>query len=178
MVQRKLNSDSMPKPATSRPSIGSTATAAPRPSVGSTSGSSFYPNFEEQLRNLMQHNMSLEGSPTELSKQFILADMEGRLPKDNRICRGCSANLSARELNQISWTFNNKDDPCILCQISEIKPEAYTKPFTDFLQENPTVFHTVDYFERKLGKLGYKKVSRHHAPARCETDGCFDLITC
>jgi hypothetical protein len=172
MVQRKLNSDPMPKPATSRPSIVSTGTAAPRPSVGSTSGSSFYPTFEEQLRDLMQHSMSLGGSPAEMSKQFILADMDGRAPKDNRICRSCCTKLSFSEVN---WTYS-KDDPCMLCQISEIKPEAYTKPFTDFLQENPTVFHTVDYFEKKLGKLGYKKVSRHRAPATRER--CFDLIAC
>lgn len=37
-------------------------------------------------------------------------------------------------------------------------PEAYTQPFCDFLTENPTVFHAVDYFERKLGKAGFKKV--------------------
>lgn len=37
-------------------------------------------------------------------------------------------------------------------------PEAYTKPFCDFLTENPTVFHAVDYFEKKLEKAGYKKV--------------------
>jgi len=37
-------------------------------------------------------------------------------------------------------------------------PEAYTQPFCDFLTENPTVFHAVDYFERKLGKAGFTKV--------------------
>jgi hypothetical protein len=37
-------------------------------------------------------------------------------------------------------------------------PEAYTKPFCDFLTENPTVFHAVDYFEKKLEKAGFKKV--------------------
>lgn len=177
MVQRKLNSDPMPKPATSRPSIVSTAAAAPQPSIGSTSTSSFYPTFEEQFRDLMQHNLSLEGSPAEMSKQFILADMENRDPKDNRICRSCCTKLSFNDVTQVNWTYS-KDDPCMLCQISEIKPEAYTKPFTDFLQENPTVFHTVDYFERKLGKLGYKKVSRHRAPARYVTEGCFDMIAC
>lgn len=37
-------------------------------------------------------------------------------------------------------------------------PEAYTKPFCDFMTENPTVFHAVDHFEKKLGKAGFKKV--------------------
>jgi hypothetical protein len=37
-------------------------------------------------------------------------------------------------------------------------PEAYTQPFCNFLTENPTVFHTVDYFEKRLEKAGFKKV--------------------
>lgn len=37
-------------------------------------------------------------------------------------------------------------------------PEAYCEPFCDFLTENPTVFHAVDYFEQKLSKAGFKKV--------------------
>ncbi len=38
------------------------------------------------------------------------------------------------------------------------KPEEYTKPFCDFLTENPTVFHAVDYFAAKLTAAGFKKV--------------------
>lgn len=37
-------------------------------------------------------------------------------------------------------------------------PEAYTKPFCDFITENPTVFHAVDHFAKKLEKAGFKKV--------------------
>lgn len=35
----------------------------------------------------------------------------------------------------------------------------YTQPFLDFINENPTVFHTVQYFESKLHKAGYVKLS-------------------
>ncbi|CZR69679.1 related to vacuolar aspartyl aminopeptidase Lap4 [Phialocephala subalpina] len=38
-------------------------------------------------------------------------------------------------------------------------PEAYAQPFCDFLTENPTVFHAVDYFEQKLEAAGFKKLS-------------------
>jgi hypothetical protein len=38
-------------------------------------------------------------------------------------------------------------------------PEAYTRPFCEFLTENPTVFHAVAYFEEKLSQAGFKKVS-------------------
>jgi hypothetical protein len=40
-----------------------------------------------------------------------------------------------------------------------VKPvEEYTKPFCDFLTENPTVFHAVDYFKRKLEANGFLEV--------------------
>jgi hypothetical protein len=44
------------------------------------------------------------------------------------------------------------------------EPEEYTTPFCDFLTENPTVFHAVDYFKRKLEANGYKKVGTRHRP--------------
>jgi hypothetical protein len=37
-------------------------------------------------------------------------------------------------------------------------PAAYTKPFCDFLTENPTVFHAVAHFEERLEKAGFVKV--------------------
>ena len=36
--------------------------------------------------------------------------------------------------------------------------EKYSKPFCDFLTENPTIFHAVKYFEGKLERAGYEKV--------------------
>ncbi|KAI1871849.1 hypothetical protein JX265_005835 [Neoarthrinium moseri] len=44
-------------------------------------------------------------------------------------------------------------------EAKDLKPEDFTKPFTDFLQENPTVFHAVDYFKRKATKQGYTELS-------------------
>lgn len=38
-------------------------------------------------------------------------------------------------------------------------PEKYTKPFTDFMTANPTVFHAVDAIAKDLEKDGYKKLS-------------------
>ncbi|KAK0670454.1 putative vacuolar aminopeptidase [Cercophora samala] len=41
----------------------------------------------------------------------------------------------------------------------ELKPEAFTKPYCEFMTENPTVFHAVGYFKEKLAKAGYKELS-------------------
>ena len=38
-------------------------------------------------------------------------------------------------------------------------PEQYTKPFTDFMTANPTIFHAVDAVAKDLEKNGYKKLS-------------------
>ena len=47
---------------------------------------------------------------------------------------------------------------------ADIKPENYTTPFCEFLQENPTIFHTVDHFKSQLAKRGYKEVSSLPSP--------------
>jgi hypothetical protein len=40
-----------------------------------------------------------------------------------------------------------------------VKPvEEYTEPFCEFLTENPTVFHAVDYFKKKLKANGFREV--------------------
>lgn len=38
-------------------------------------------------------------------------------------------------------------------------PAAYTKPFLNFISDNPTVFHAVDHFGQALTKAGYKHLS-------------------
>lgn len=96
--------------------------------------------------------------PRQRSKNFVLADMEGRDTRDNRACSSCIAKLAPGEVGQVNWHLA-EDQVCRLCQIAEIRPEAFTKPFCDFLQENPTIFHTVNYFEEKLKQLGFTQVS-------------------
>ncbi len=55
-----------------------------------------------------------------------------------------------------------QSQPASAPQISakDIKPEDFTKPFCDFMTENPTVFHAVDYFKQKLSAAGYSEVSQ------------------
>lgn len=91
------------------------------------------------------------------SQNFVLADMEGRGSKDNRACANCIAKLNPDEVAQVNWHVT-EDQACRLCQVADVKPEAYTKPFLDFLTENPTVFHAVDYFKTKLNHRGFTEV--------------------
>lgn len=50
----------------------------------------------------------------------------------------------------------NKEEPELKCLAKPV--EEYTQPFCEFLTENPTVFHAVDYFKRKLEANGFTEV--------------------
>jgi aminopeptidase I len=105
------------------------------------------------------------------SKNFVIADMDGRSSRDNRACASCISKLTPSEIGQVNWHLA-EHQACRLCQIAACQPEAFTKPFCDFLQENPTVFHTVDYFKRKLTDCGFTEVRRDDTephPCPCQT---------
>lgn len=42
---------------------------------------------------------------------------------------------------------------------ASLNPSDFTVPFLKFMTENPTVFHAVDYFSKKLEAKGFKKLS-------------------
>lgn len=88
--------------------------------------------------------------------------MDRRSSRDNRACASCISKLAPSEVGQVNWHLA-EDQACRLCHIAQCKPEAFTKPFCDFLQENPTVFHTVDYFKRKLKDSGFEELSARDA---------------
>ncbi|KAI2474662.1 Aspartyl aminopeptidase [Pyrenophora tritici-repentis] len=46
---------------------------------------------------------------------------------------------------------------------SKEDPARYTKPFTDYMTNNPTIFHAVDAVAQDLAKDGYKKLSERDA---------------
>jgi len=41
----------------------------------------------------------------------------------------------------------------------DIVPAEYTQPFLDFINDNPTIFHAVDYFSKRLERNGFVKLS-------------------
>jgi hypothetical protein len=64
----------------------------------------------------------------------------------------------ALEQSMASRSPSVTDAPDIRVDAKDLKPEAFTKPYTDFMTENPTVFHAVGYFKEKLVKAGYVEV--------------------
>jgi aminopeptidase I len=49
----------------------------------------------------------------------------------------------------------------------DVVPGEYAQPFMDFISENPTVFHAVDYFCERLTRAGFTRL--------CERDAWMDL---
>ncbi|CAM1508153.1 Fc.00g050010.m01.CDS01 [Cosmosporella sp. VM-42] len=92
------------------------------------------------------------------SQSFESSDIEGQTSRHNPICESCVAKHFINADGN-GWHPAEGLEVCALCRGTETKPEAFTKPFCDFLQENPTIFHTVDYFKTKLNKQGFEELS-------------------
>ena len=94
------------------------------------------------------------------SQTFESTNMEERAGVSDPICDACVSGVSKPIMDAYPRRWHPAEglQRCVLCRLAESKPEAFTKPFCDFLQENPTIFHTVDYFKTKLNNQGFKEV--------------------
>lgn len=80
--------------------------------------------------------------------------------------RARSSNLSLRSLAmEQSMLASRPDVYDNQMHAKDLRPDAFTKPYLEFMTENPTVFHAVDYFKQKLLKAGYKEVGLPHHPS-------------
>ncbi|CAI6096396.1 unnamed protein product [Clonostachys chloroleuca] len=132
-------SQSFVPPVHQQPATASTASVAP---------------VAEQRQSSVKREISSISSKL---RDFTIAGMDERHLSDNYACAKCISQLPREKQLEIHPGLPI-DEPCQLCQIAIEDPAAYTKPFTDFLRENPTVFHTVDYFKNKLGHLGFTEL--------------------
>ncbi|KXJ93313.1 aminopeptidase I zinc metalloprotease-domain-containing protein [Microdochium bolleyi] len=90
---------------------------------------------------------------------FVVGDLAKRA--SYKLCDDCQHDLSATlrtaaEAQKCS-TASSQDD-CDTCNIASIKPEAFTEPFCSFLRENPTIFHSVEYFKGKAKAAGFEEL--------------------
>lgn len=75
--------------------------------------------------------------------------------------RARSSNLSLRSVAMEQSMTMRSEAVDNRVHAKDLKPEAFTKPYLEFMTGNPTVFHAVDYFKEKLVKVGYKEVGVH-----------------
>lgn len=93
---------------------------------------------------------------SQAEKAFVVGDLarHGSL----LLCDSCYRDIPDSITNSLTFLLTADRSSCACCNVMASKPEAFTEPFCKFLQENPTVFHTVGYFKDKMTSLGYTEV--------------------
>ncbi|KAJ9151592.1 Peptidase M18, aminopeptidase I [Coniochaeta hoffmannii] len=104
-------------------------------------------------QSLWESSIREEG--TGHSGAFIAAGMEGRPANQNTVCMDCYKQLTRQDRLLVTPALTGS---CKLCAFYAVKPEAFTKPYCDFMTENPTIFHTVVYAKSKLEAAGYQEL--------------------
>ncbi|WEW56046.1 vacuolar aminopeptidase 1 [Emydomyces testavorans] len=91
-------------------------------------------------------------------------------PEITRKCKDGKVNWNAFAGSSLDKAENPSDydlahrsievEPCRRGpESSSISPEAYTKPYCDFMTANPTIFHAIAAFSRRLDDHGFTKLS-------------------
>jgi len=130
-----------------------------------------YPLLEQKLANLAMRTSDMPTSPqfqsqsqnmqnaTDYMRQFELASK-----RSQQMLRNEQAKLDALLQDCKSRTMNmnlnfNNNNMTTHRSMQTKGPEAYTKPFCDFLTKNPTVFHAAAAFASQLSDKGFKELS-------------------
>lgn len=132
--------------------------SAGRSRISATAKSPARTLFDDFLRRgndtaeQLPHEGSIKGSTSEKRSraQQVLSDLDIERGNDKQTS---TSKLHVANPSLISKAIGGNGGSHMLKS-----PEAYTQPFCSFLTENPTVWHAVDHFERKLTKAGFQKV--------------------
>lgn len=118
---------------------------------------------------------------TQEIRHYILGDLP-TTPMANVVCSQCYGGLddgrkcSAMPLNSVFASIGRSYPArCVICDLKSQEPSASTKPYCRFMTENPTIFHVVDYFERKMKALGFMEV-RQTLPCCLKSNKQTDLL--
>lgn len=139
----------------------SNLTVQPANETASTTPSSpMSPCAVPRVAGLAAPQSSADALTTEESKCFMLAESVIREGVSG-ICAHCAHHLTPRQRvvatsSGRGLTVSSSD--CCICQMKTLTPESFTKPFCQFLTDNPTIFHAVDYFKEKMNAVGFTEV--------------------
>ncbi|KAI0009581.1 aminopeptidase-like protein [Xylariaceae sp. FL0662B] len=117
--------------------------------------------------------LSSFANPSEFDTKPTMSDAEkafvvGDLARSTSLtlCDSCYRNIPDHRTDSLPFQLTDKQSSCSACNVMTTKPEAFTEPFCRFLQENPTIFHAVDYFKSKMTSVGFEEI-----PARDDWSG-------
>ncbi|PHH81232.1 hypothetical protein CDD82_1209 [Ophiocordyceps australis] len=122
-----------------------------------SSGSSWrYPLIDRDTLNRDSPTPYAASPP--YSSPVVLSDVLGSDAPNAEACTSCLSKLQSYE--RAFFTQRKLDtEPCQLCLLTKCRPEAFTEPFMSFLRNNPTVFHVVEHFRKKLHQAGFQELS-------------------
>ncbi|GAP83953.1 putative vacuolar aminopeptidase 1 [Rosellinia necatrix] len=113
-----------------------------------------------------------EAKPTmsEAERAFIIGELKSQ--RSLTLCDVCYRDIPEIHTDSLPLQLANNRSSCSACMVMDANPEAFTAPFCAFLKENPTIFHSVDYFKTKMTSLGYKELpTREDWAGRIEAGG-------
>lgn len=116
-----------------------------------------YSSTPVALRPAASTNAETSPSEREPPVEYRCFELSGR--KDG-VCLNCAMCLGRFQAD----VKPHLGAPCYICDMMSGKPESFTTPFCEFLTENPTIFHAVDYFKGKLNGAGFTEVCHCFAP--------------
>lgn len=121
---------------------------------------------EAATNALSTSRLSSFANPSEFENESTISDavkafIVGDLARSGSVslCDSCLRDIPKEKRTGTKIIIESDTQQCSVCDVLASKPEAFTEPFCKFLQENPTVFHSVGYFKDKLNALDYKEVS-------------------
>ncbi|KAI0135256.1 aminopeptidase I zinc metalloprotease-domain-containing protein [Daldinia grandis] len=128
---------------------------------------------EAATNALSTSRLSSFANPSEFENESTISDavkafVVGDLARSGTVslCDSCLRDIPKEKRTGTKIIMESDTQQCYACNILASKPEAFTEPFCKFLQDNPTVFHSVSYFKDKLNALDYKEL-----PARDDWSG-------
>ncbi|KAI1651835.1 aminopeptidase I zinc metalloprotease-domain-containing protein [Daldinia loculata] len=128
---------------------------------------------EAATNALSTSRLSSFANPSEFENESTISDavkafIVGDLARSGSVslCDSCLRDIPKEKRTGTKIIIESDTQQCSVCDVLASKPEAFTEPFCKFLQENPTVFHSVGYFKDKLNALDYKEL-----PARDDWSG-------
>ncbi|KAI2781761.1 aminopeptidase I zinc metalloprotease-domain-containing protein [Daldinia loculata] len=128
---------------------------------------------EAATNALSTSRLSSFANPSEFENESTISDavkafIVGDLARSGSVslCDSCLRDIPKEKRTGTKIIIGSDPQQCSVCDVLASKPEAFTEPFCKFLQENPTVFHSVGYFKDKLNALDYKEL-----PARDDWSG-------
>ncbi len=91
------------------------------------------------------------------SQAFIQLGMSNRHHDENGICIDCLLQLEPAMASRC--TASQAPAHCTICAFKSDDPAVFTKPYLDFMTNNPTIFHTVDHLTEKLAAAGFEALT-------------------